>query len=312
VAFIAAFGAFFRIGVAVPLSRYAASLKSEWNDESGEVVTNLSYGEGKENVYDLYIPKQLMNGKETSLILFIHGGSFTSGDKADEDMWCKYFASKGFITATANYSLMGKDENANINMINEQMLMCVESIKNECLQRGLDIKQMATSGQSAGGCLAMLYAYSHAEDSPIPVKLVFQQTGPASFHAEDWSGRDSSSETELADDDLNEIAKSASGWSGKNITAKMVADGSYRSYIDAISPMMLVNENSVPTLCAYGPKDKIVPVGIKFKLFDVFEKYNVTYDYLNFEHSGHAMLGDPEMQEKFVEMALDYCIRYFE
>lgn len=278
----------------------------------GEVVTNLSYGEGKENVYDLYIPKQLMNGKETSLILFIHGGSFTSGDKADEDMWCKYFASKGFITATTNYSLMGKDENANINMMNEQMLMCVESIKNECLQRGFDITQMATSGQSAGGCLAMLYAYSHADDSPIPVKLVFQQTGPASFHAEDWSGLDSSSETELTDDDLNEIAKSTSGWSGKNITAKMVADGSYRSYIDAISPMMLVNENTVPTLCAYGPKDKIVPVGIKFKLFDVFEKYNVTYDYLNFEHSGHAMLGDPEMQEKFVEMALDYCIRYFE
>ena len=100
------------------------------------------------------------------------------------------------------------------------------------------------------------------------------------------------------------------GISGR--TAQMVADGSCRSYIDAISPMMLVNENTVPTLCAYGPKDKIVPVGIKFKLFDAFEKYNVTYDYLNFEHSGHAMLGDPEMQEKFVEMALDYCTRNFD
>ena len=158
----------------------------------------------------------------------------------------------------------------------------------------------------------MLYAYSHVDDSPIPVKLVFQQTGPASFHAEDWSGSDSSLEAELTDDALNEIAKSASGWSGKSITAQMVADGSCRSYIDAISPMMLVNENTVPTLCAYGPKDKIVPVGIKFKLFDAFEKYNVTYDYLNFEHSGHAMLGDPEMQEKFVEMALDYCTRNFD
>ena len=191
-------------------------------------------------------------------------------------------------------------------------LACVTAIKEECLNRGFDIKQMATSGQSAGGCLAMLYAYSHVDDSPIPVKLVFQQTGPASFHAEDWSGSDSSLEAELTDDALNEIAKSASGWSGKSITAQMVADGSCRSYIDAISPMMLVNENTVPTLCAYGPKDKIVPVGIKFKLFDVFEKYNVTYDYLNFEHSGHAMLGDPEMQEKFVEMALDYCTRNFD
>jgi acetyl esterase/lipase len=213
-----------------------------------------------------------MNGKETSLILFIHGGSFTSGDKEEEDMWCKYFASKGFITATVNYSLLGRDENANINMMNEQMLACVTAIKEECLNRGYDIKQMATSGQSAGGCLAMLYAYSHADDSPIPVKLVFQQTGPASFHAEDWSGSGSSSEAELTDDELNEIAKAASGWSGENITAQMVADRSYRSYIDAISPMMLVNESTVPTLCAYGPKDKIVPGGIKFKLFDAFEK----------------------------------------
>lgn len=253
-----------------------------------------------------------MNGKETSLILFIHGGSFTSGDKAEEDMWCRYFASKGFITATANYSLMGRDESANINMMNEQILACITAIKAECLQRGYDIKQMATSGQSAGGCLAMLYAYSHAGDSPIPVKLVFQQTGPASFHAEDWSGTDSSSEVPLTEDALNEIAKSASGWSGEKITAGMVADGSYRRYIDAISPKALVNENTVPTLCAYGPKDKIVPVGIKFKLFEAFERYNVTYDYLNFEHSGHAMLGEPEMQKKFVDMSFDYCIRYFD
>ncbi len=104
---------------------------------------------------------------------------------------------------------------------------------------------MATSGQSAGGCLAMLYAYSHADDSPIPVKFVFQQTGPASFHAEDWSGIGSSSETELTDDELNEIAKAASGWSGEDITAQKLADGSYRSYIDAISPMMLVNESTM-------------------------------------------------------------------
>ncbi len=46
----------------------------------------------------------------------------------------------------------------------------------------------------------------------------------------------------MTDDELNEIAKSASGWSEENITAEMVADGSYRSSIDAISPLMLVNE----------------------------------------------------------------------
>lgn len=311
VAFIVAFSVFFKVGMTVPASRYAASLKTDWNETTGEIITDLSYGEKEENSYDLYIPNQLMEGKETSLILFLHGGSFTSGDKADEDMWCRYFASKGFITATMNYSLMGKDEGANINLMNDQMMACVKAIKEECLQRGYDIKQMATSGQSAGGGLAMLYAYSHSEDSPIPIIFVFQQTGPASFHAEDWGGGDNSSGTSLTEDELKEIAKAASGWSGEKITAEMVADGSYRGYIDAISPMMLVNESTVPTLCAYGPQDKIVPVGIKFKLFDAFGKYNVQYDYLEFEHSGHAMMGDSEMQNKFVDMALDYCVRYF-
>lgn len=56
-AFIIVFAAFFMIGVAVPLNRYASSLKTDWNDESGEIIANLSYGDKEENTYDLYIPQ---------------------------------------------------------------------------------------------------------------------------------------------------------------------------------------------------------------------------------------------------------------
>ena len=303
VLFIVVFMIFFIIGIAVPVAKYAAPLAVNWNDDVGEMVTDLKYGGWKDTTYDLYIPKKISEDKETALILFIHGGSFTSGDKADEDMWCKFYASKGYITATINYSLLTAETASNINLMNEQVLSCVEEIKRECSLRGYDIKQMALSGQSAGGCLAMLYAYSNAESSPIPVKFVFQQTGPASFHVEYWGGTEENTE---------EVAKLASGWTGKAITAEMVADRSYRSFVDAISPASLVNENTVPTLCAYGPKDKIVPVDIKFVLFENFDKYGVTYDFINFENSGHGMLGDADKQEMFVNKSLEYCDVYFD
>lgn len=55
---------------------------------------------------------------------------------------------------------------------------------------------MAMSGGSAGVCLAMLYAYRDATESPVPVKLLFEMVGPSSFYAEDWGiyGLDKSTE----------------------------------------------------------------------------------------------------------------------
>ncbi len=76
VAFIVAFAVFFKVGMTVPASRYAASLKNDWNETTGEIITDLSYGEREENSYDLYIPNQLMEGKETSMILFPSRGEF--------------------------------------------------------------------------------------------------------------------------------------------------------------------------------------------------------------------------------------------
>lgn len=32
----------------------------------------------------------------------------------------------------------------------------------------------------------MLYAYRDAEESPLPVKMMFEMVGPPSFFAEDW------------------------------------------------------------------------------------------------------------------------------
>lgn len=270
--------------------------KTTWNDGVGSVLKDLHYGEGEMQNYDLYLPA---NKQAHALILFIHGGSFTAGDKTDEDARCKFFTSKGYVTATANYSLAGKVEGANLNMMYEELYQCVSALKEKCVAEGYQIDGMALSGESAGGCLAMLYAYRVGDNSPIPVKLVFQQTGPADFAPEMWNCQ--------TDDDK---AAFVSAMTGVPLTEADVRSGRYLEVASEISPASLVDSTSVPTVCAYGPKDKIVPVDLKFKLFDSFKRHGVIFEYIEFPNSGHAMLSDRDKFEEYVQKSLQFCENY--
>ncbi len=299
--FIGFFIEFAIIGVKAAYNKSIEPLQVNWTDKSGAIVKDLKFDDREETGYDLYIPAGLDKDKPQSLILFIHGGSFTSGDKSEQDLWCKFFATKGYITATVNYTLEDGKHKSNLNLMDEQILLCVNAIKTECLSRGYNLTEMALSGISAGGCLAMLYAYKNADISPIPVKFVFQQTGPAYFEPETWGNKDTASK-----------AWFVSLMTGFEITEEMIEDGSYKEYIAAISPAAYVNASTVPTLCAYGPKDKVVPVDIKYTLFEQFDKYGVTYQFIEYPHSGHGLFGDPDKQQLFVDKSVEYCNLYFE
>ena len=80
-------------------------MRVEWNDEVGKVYRDLPYAE--DMCYDLYLPSSLEKEDEQFLLLYIHGGSFNSGSKEDGEVWCKYYASKGYVTASLDYSKTG-------------------------------------------------------------------------------------------------------------------------------------------------------------------------------------------------------------
>jgi acetyl esterase/lipase len=273
-----------------------APLTTQWNNEVGEEVNDLRYDKGDFGDYDLYLPA---HAKPHALILFIHGGGFTGGDKHDEQAWCRFFTSKGYVTASMNYSLADGKHESNINKMYQEMLQCVKAIKQECARRGIRLTSMATSGQSAGGCLAMLYAYKSGQNSVVPVRCVFQQTGPVSFEPEAWGNGS-------AQDKANFVSL----MTGHTVTVEMIKNGKYHDLVDEISPVAFVDSTSVPTVLAYGPKDKVVPAKLKFKLIDRLKQFGVTYDYVEYSHSGHALLDDPDKQQLFVDKALKYCHKY--
>lgn len=272
-----------------------------WNDTVGNIYHDIDLNENEQTGYDLYVPANVNTEKNYSLILYIHGGGFTSGDKADGEYLCKYYASKGYVCASVNYTLEDGVHTSNLNLMYDQIHEQVVSIKDKAEELGFHVTEMATTGESAGGCLAMLYAYREPENSVIPVKFVFQMTGPATFEPKEWASNSSEEEADFL-----------TMMSGTTVTAAMMENGDYKRIVNWISPAALVNENTVPTLMAYGSKDKIVPVGLKYSLIAAFDQYNVPYTYIEFPNSGHPMLFDKDKMQEYANQIDVYLERYFE
>lgn len=270
-------------------------IKVEWDESVGEIYSNLDYENDNGNQYDLYIPSGLDKLENQYLILFIHGGSFNSGSKEDGESWCKYYATKWYITASVDYTLQNQGKDASIYLMNEEIENAVTAIKQKTEELGYHIAGMAPCGVSAGGTLAMNLAYNG--NSAIPVKFVFQLAAPTYFAPSEWS-------LLMKVDRLDSEEKF-----GKMMTGKELED--YDTEIQNISPACIVNEDSVPSLIGYGLIDHCVPLSQKYYLIEVYDRDNVMYDYIEFPKSNHGMYNDLDKLQEFLDKSLEYARVYF-
>lgn len=264
-------------------------LAVEWNETVGTIHHGLPYQDGLH--YDLYIPADIDQTSPQHLLLFIHGGSFNSGAKEDGDAWCKYFASQGYIAATLDYSLQGKGRPIPLQQMNDEIAACVAAIDAYCTSLGCQIDGMAPVGVSAGGTLAMNYAYTCADSSAIPVRFVCQLAGPADFQPEDWG-----------------LLKQANGiTSDEDFIAMMAGNGS----IDEISPARLITPASVPTLMGYGLRDHVIPGNQRLKMTEALRSNGVPFECHEFPNSNHGLYADLDVLQIFLDQLLAWCERYF-
>lgn len=277
----------------------------EWSDEIGKAYTDLSYGEKPANKFDLYVPTD--NIKETyGLIVYLHAGGFTTGDKADDAKMLQWFCSLGYVTAGINYTLFS-DENPDANIYTQSMEIkeSIPFVLAEAEKLGYKIDRMAISGGSAGGCLALLYAYRDAAESPVPVRMVFEGVGPSSFYPEDWKCYG-----------LDQSAEAAVGlfgqMTGKVITPEMFGTPEYDELVKDTSALYWVNENTVPTVMAYGMYDKFQPFEGSVRLDAALTENGVPHEYIVFEHSGHGLQNDNKQMVEYSEAILKYLDKYME
>ena len=180
-------GAFFAGMISKVAIKPAWSTKytATWSEELGTKITDISYGDGEANKFDLYLPKD--STKDTyGLVIYLHAGGFTSGDKTDDENMLAWLCSKGYVAAGINYTLRTDTNNASVLLQSNEIKEAIPIVVEEAKNRGYNIDKMTVSGGSAGHALAMIYAYRDAQDAPVPVVFTFGAVGPSCFYVEDW------------------------------------------------------------------------------------------------------------------------------
>ena len=285
---------------------WAKKYNVEWSDTIGTLYEDISYGDGELNKFDLYLPKD--DSKESyGLVVYLHAGGFTSGDKKYDRNMLAWLCSKGYVAVGINYTLRTEDNDKSVYSQSMEIKESIPKVIEEAEKHGYKIDGITMSGGSAGGALAMLYAYRDAEESPVPVKLLFEMVGPSSYFVEDWDNYGLGQDT---DESREAGAGLFSVMGGVEITPEMIKDGSYQELLKPISAYTFVNEKSVPSVLLYGKYDRIQPFKGVRHLEKALKDNGVDYKLFVAEHSGHGVQNDDNVMKEYMETVEEYLDKY--
>ena len=281
---------------------WADKYSVEWSDELGTLQTNLSYGDGEANRFDLYLPADETKDAY-GLVVYLHAGGFTTGDKADDRDMLAWLCSKGYVACGINYTLRNETNAASVLSQSNEIKAAVPKVIEAAEKAGYHIDKMTMAGGSAGHALAMIYAYRDAKDAPVPVVFTFGAVGPSSFYREDWGifGADVNDESAIA---------LFSAMRGEMITAEELHDGTYLEKMKPIAAAEWVTPDAPPTVVAYGTHDRMQPFLASLRLKAALEENSIDFQYFELPHSGHGLQNDNDIQRQYMEAVDEYLDKY--
>lgn len=208
--------------------------------------------------------------EDAPLIIFVHGGSWSGGDKKDYKLYAIPFAQKGYITASVQYRL------SRVAKFPAQLLDVNDAIK--FLKRNasyyhIDTSKIVLVGGSAGGHLVLLSAYSNLDQ--------FNKNSDDGVTAEVQAVVDLYGPTDLTSESIRD-----------NKSVKKLMDKSYgdaKDLYEEASPINYISKNVPPTLIFHGTIDNLVPVSQSDILNEKLKSKGVPVFYYRLDGWPHAM-----------------------
>ncbi len=219
-------------------------------DKSGQIpdhveaIKNIEYKKinGKSLQMDIYQPNNDFH--RPPLLVFIHGGGWSHGDRNEYLNYALYFAGLGYMTATVTYRVV---KDATYPACVEDITDAVKFIFENNDKYYFNPDKVVLIGGSAGAHLAMLAAYGWKQDGKeadttrlvVPkhkIKALVEMYGPVDFT------------TPYARNHPMVTRLMAHSWEE---TPKLYKEA---------SPIFWVNKNSPPTLILQGTRDNLVPL----------------------------------------------------
>lgn len=246
-----------------------AVLRTEKKKSGCITLKNIKYADvaGNENLLDAYVPRN--HTDSTRVIVYIHGGSWSRGDKSEfpEAFIEELVGKRGYAVVSMNYRMVkdGKDLfPAQITDVEKALKFLTDKSK----KYKYNGNEFVLMGGSAGAHLAMLYAYGHNTEKKV--KGVVDLWGPT---------------------DLTDKTVRADGSDADNTVVRFLGEKDPNAQIakDASPSYHLTKETGVPTILFHGGRDPLVHVSQAENLYKKLLSLGVPAQYELYPEDKHGM-----------------------
>lgn len=125
---------------------WAKKYSVKWSDDLGTLYKDISYDDGEANKFDLYLPRD--NSKESyGLVVYLHAGGFTQGDKSEDVEMLSWLCSKGYVAAGINYTLKNETNNKSVLSQSNEIKDAIPKVIEVAEKYGYHINEMGIAGE---------------------------------------------------------------------------------------------------------------------------------------------------------------------
>ncbi|MDQ3279081.1 MAG: alpha/beta hydrolase [Bacteroidota bacterium] len=253
---------------------FITSCQKEDNGSAAEnaekTVLDVAYGSDAAQRMDVYLPAN-RNTAETKVLVLVHGGSWSSGDKAEFNEYISVFKQRlpGYAIFNINYRLAQAPANNAFPTQEMDVKAAFEAIGAKAEEYKFNKDKLAALGVSAGAHLVLLQVF---KNNLPKVRAVIDMFGPT-----DMASLYNNVTTSLEQLILQALLK------GTPVTNTALYQSS--------SPIHFVTAQSPPTLILHGGADPLVPPSQSTALKAKLEAANVPVQLVLYPSEGHGWTG---------------------
>ncbi len=245
------------------------------------IYTSINGWDGK---LDFYRPK---GSQKVPLVIYIHGGGWTHGNKEAEYEKFKVFLANGYAVANVEYRLANQaPAPAAIVDVNAAILY----VLNQSNKLKIDPNKVVLIGGSAGSHLALLAGLQARNplygSKSFKVAAIISKYGPTDL---------------LTWDAATNPSSASSTWLGNRKTDT--------AFIKSLSPINYIVHNKIPILFIHGDQDKTVPLQQSTALYDKLKKHGSITTLYVVKGGKHGNFGEAETAKMDLQM-LSFLDKY--
>jgi acetyl esterase/lipase len=258
--------------------------------------------EGKNINLDIYTLKN-DTAKCRPVIIYIHGGSWTGGDKTGihynySQKLTDAFIKENYAVVAVNYRL-GDGKKINFQ---DELTDCRDAIKwirENATRYHFDTHRIGLWGESAGAHLSLVCGYLPTDSTEV--NFILDNYGPTNLN-------------KLFRKSLSPLGE----FGAKQILPKLYKERTLmlnifpRDFCDVYSPVNMVTRHATPTLIQHGDKDKLVPISQAYELEKLLSRYKVPHKMFIFTGANHSFTTFSSQQvDDVIQQSLDFAHEYF-